>query len=151
MIPFPKVNMKYFLRQAATDIITMLTDPPSTTTPSLQAGDPIKNTLLQLATLLQRVENITDPKFIKPNKGPTPAPMFTKPNQDPAPAPMFAKPSKVPTPAPMFIQQEMQQFTNDTPIPPQRVQQSIPPQRMEHYIAKRKCFIKIKLYTTYNI
>ncbi len=36
----------------------MLTSPPSTTTPSLQAGDPTRNALLDIATSLNRVENI---------------------------------------------------------------------------------------------
>ena len=51
---FSKVKIEDFLRQAVNDIITILTDPPSTTTPSLQAGDPIRNGLLQLATLLKK-------------------------------------------------------------------------------------------------
>ena len=42
VIPYPEVKIDNFLRQAATDIIIILKTPPSTTTPSLQAGDTIK-------------------------------------------------------------------------------------------------------------
>ena len=79
VIPFPKVGIEDFLRQAENDIITILTDPPSTTTLKLQAGDPIRNGLLQLATLLKRVENITDTQSIKLREDPASAPKFTKP------------------------------------------------------------------------
>ena len=57
-VPFPKVTITDHLRQAATDIVTILTKPPSTTTPSLQAGDPIRNALLEIAQQLNRVEDI---------------------------------------------------------------------------------------------
>ena len=52
-IPFPKVKPEDFLRQAASDIISILTLPPSTTTPNLQAGDPVRNDLITLATKLK--------------------------------------------------------------------------------------------------
>ena len=42
VIPYPEVKLEHFLKQAASDIITILTTPPSTTTPSLQAGDTTK-------------------------------------------------------------------------------------------------------------
>ena len=80
------------------------------------------------------MKNITDPNSIKPSEDSS-APMFTKPSQDPAPAPMFTKPSEVPAPAPMFTRQNSQQFKNDNPVPPQRVQQYSPTQRVEQYIA----------------
>ena len=38
-IKFPEIHLDDFLKQAATDIIAILTSPPSTTTPSLHAGD----------------------------------------------------------------------------------------------------------------
>ena len=56
VVPFPDVKLTGFLRQAATDIIDILTLPLSTTTPSLQAGDPTRNELLGLATQLLLVE-----------------------------------------------------------------------------------------------
>ena len=57
-VPFPKVNLEDFLRQAASDIVSLLQNPPSTTTPSLQAGDSIQNALLQLATILHRTDDL---------------------------------------------------------------------------------------------
>ena len=59
-VPFPEIKLDDFLRQAASDIITILTQPPSTTTPSLQAGDPVRNALTTLATQLQRIEDIPE-------------------------------------------------------------------------------------------
>ena len=50
---FPQIKLKDFLKQAATDIIIILTQPPSATTPSLQAGDPVRNALLTSATQLK--------------------------------------------------------------------------------------------------
>ena len=84
------------------------------------------------------MENITDNQAIKPREDPTSTPKFTKPTQDPAPAPMFTKPSKVPTPAPTFTRQNKQQFTNNNPISPQRVQKYRPPQRVEKDIAPQR-------------
>ena len=49
-----------YVRQAATYIITILTNPPSTTAPSLQAGDPVQNALLQIAEKLQQAEPLPD-------------------------------------------------------------------------------------------
>ena len=60
-VPFPHVKVVDFLKQAATDIITILTSPPSTTTPSLEAGDPVRNALLTLATQLHRIDTIPEP------------------------------------------------------------------------------------------
>ena len=71
-IPFPKVNLDDFLRQAATDIITILTAPPSTTAPSLQAGDPTRNALLEISTVLNRAEklHVTSPptSYVPPQR-----------------------------------------------------------------------------------
>ena len=63
-VPFPQVKLVDFLKHAATDIITILTSPPSTTTPSLQAGDPVRNALLTLATQLNRIDKL--PALQKP-------------------------------------------------------------------------------------
>ena len=70
-IPFPKVNTDDFLRQSATDIIRLLTSPPSTTTISLQAGDDTRNGLLQLADLINRSEKIPDLIPLPPKPLPT--------------------------------------------------------------------------------
>ena len=51
-IPIPTINTDNFLTQAASDIITLLTCPPSNIPLTLQIGDSTKNGLLQLATLL---------------------------------------------------------------------------------------------------
>ena len=61
-IKFPKVDINDFLRQAATDIITLLTNPPPPLIPSLSAGDDSYNAILQLATILNRNE-IPDKTF----------------------------------------------------------------------------------------
>ena len=50
-VPFPKIKIEDFLRQAASDIFTILQHPPSTTVPSPQAGNTTQNSLLQLATI----------------------------------------------------------------------------------------------------
>ena len=55
VVDFPTVNIDSFLRQAATDIITLLTNPPTKTPlPSLEAGNSTRNAILQLATILGR-------------------------------------------------------------------------------------------------
>ena len=55
-IPFPTMTIDTFLRQAATDIVTLLKKPPNPSIPRLQAGDSTYTALQQLADLLQRVE-----------------------------------------------------------------------------------------------
>jgi hypothetical protein len=55
-VPFPEVKLEDFLKQVATDIITILASPPSTTTPTLQAGDAVHNALQNIATQLKRIE-----------------------------------------------------------------------------------------------
>ena len=60
-IPFPEVRIDDYLRQAAIDIIDILTNPPPTTLPTLQAGDETRNALLKIATQLKRVDSITVP------------------------------------------------------------------------------------------
>ena len=64
-----------FLCQAATDIIILLTDLPSTTTLNLQAGDTTKNALLELATILNRVTPLPSPSpLIQPSVLQQPSP-----------------------------------------------------------------------------
>ena len=57
-IPFPEIKLDDFLKQAATDIISILTNPPSLTTTSLQAGDKTRNALLEIATILHRADDL---------------------------------------------------------------------------------------------
>ena len=79
-IPFPKVTLTDFLKQATSDIVTILIQLPSTTTPYLEAEDPVHNALMTLATQLKRIDNIpTDtaalsipPRMPKPSLVPTP-------------------------------------------------------------------------------
>ena len=47
-------------KQAADNIVTILTQPP-TVTPSLQAGDPVRNALLDIATQLKQAQEILEP------------------------------------------------------------------------------------------
>ena len=51
-IAFPNVTVKDFIHQAATDLITLLTHPPPSTIPTLEAGDPTRNALLRIAHTL---------------------------------------------------------------------------------------------------
>ena len=55
----PKVYVDIFLRQAATDIITILTAPPSTTTIPLQSGNPIRNALFDITQILNRTNKLS--------------------------------------------------------------------------------------------
>ena len=47
-ITYSQINLDDFLRQAAGDIISILTQPPSSAVPTLQAGDKTKNALLEI-------------------------------------------------------------------------------------------------------
>ena len=46
-IVFPNVKIDDFLIQAATDIVSLFTNPPTNMIPSLQVGDSTQNALLQ--------------------------------------------------------------------------------------------------------
>ena len=61
--PFPKIKTIDFLHQAATDIVDILKNPPSTTPPSLASGDPVINELLTLATQLNNIDHIQENKY----------------------------------------------------------------------------------------
>ena len=58
-IPFPKVTLRDHLRQAATDIVTLLQHPPASTVPQLHEGEETQKALQQIATSLKR--NIDTP------------------------------------------------------------------------------------------
>ena len=60
-VPFLKVNLQDHLTQTAEYIITILTQPPNSTTPILREGGPILNALLDIAQQLKQVENILEP------------------------------------------------------------------------------------------
>ena len=55
-IPFPQVKLQNYLKQSASDIISMLAKPLSTTVPTLVAGDDTRNAILELASILKRVD-----------------------------------------------------------------------------------------------
>ena len=55
VIPFPEVIIADYLRQAASNIISTLTTPPSSTYPSLSVRDPVRHALLEIATRLKRI------------------------------------------------------------------------------------------------
>ena len=61
IIPFPQIKLADVLRRVATEIIFILTHPPSTVTPSLEVGDPVRNALLKLAIRLKRIGAIQEP------------------------------------------------------------------------------------------
>ena len=60
-IPFPKVKLKDHLKQAATGIVTLLTQPPSSTVLALKEGYPTRNDLLTLSQILNRAGNVPEP------------------------------------------------------------------------------------------
>ena len=60
-IPFPEVSLKDHLHQAAEDLVTILTKPPSPLVPSLREGDLVRNALLDIATQLRRVDQVNEP------------------------------------------------------------------------------------------
>ena len=71
-IPFPRVTLNDHLKQAASDIISILSKPPSSTVPSLMAGESTKNALLEIAKLLHRAEPIPDYSELPPDDNPPP-------------------------------------------------------------------------------
>ena len=46
--------------QAASNILTLPMKPPSITTPNLQAGGPVRNTLLELANQLGEIDTLPE-------------------------------------------------------------------------------------------
>ena len=73
-IPFPSVTLKEFLIQAASDIITILTQRKKPSIPSLEAGDPTRNALLQLAEQLKRIQLLPEPVHTVKDFNTAPAP-----------------------------------------------------------------------------
>jgi len=50
----PKLHMDDFIQQSLLDIVVLLTNPPPSTVPSLQAGNKICNVLLELTNILNQ-------------------------------------------------------------------------------------------------
>jgi len=69
------------LKKAATDLISILSHPPSLTIPSLKAGDPTRNALLQIAELLKRTDNIPELQIPKELDNNTPPRVKLTPKQ----------------------------------------------------------------------
>ena len=61
-IPFPEVTTEDFLKQAALDIVSILSNPPTSLPISLEAGDSTKNAILQTAEVLGTV--VSAPKLL---------------------------------------------------------------------------------------
>ena len=59
-IPFLQVNLNHYLKQTAGAILQLLTVLPSKATASLQAGNPVRNALLDIAEQLQQTQPIND-------------------------------------------------------------------------------------------
>ena len=55
-VKFPTVTSKYFLRQVAIDIISLLIKPPSLTTTIFSDGDTTRNALIQVSESLLGVQ-----------------------------------------------------------------------------------------------
>ena len=72
---FPEITTDDFLKQAATDIISILCKPPPSTVPSLEAGDTTKNALLKIAESLNRIKDYPTTLAIPPPPLSTPAPL----------------------------------------------------------------------------
>ena len=79
VITYPKVNIEDHLRQAATDIVRILTKPSISAAPTLQQGDPTRNALLELATILQRADKLPSLQVIEHDK---PLPRVKIPTED---------------------------------------------------------------------
>ena len=75
VIPYPKINLDDYLRQATDDIISILTNPPHHTTPTLKLGDKTKNALLKIAKIFHRDEPIP----LIPENNPPPRVDITSP------------------------------------------------------------------------
>ena len=71
MIPYPKVDLDDYLRQSATYTIAILTAISSTTMPTLKSGDQTRNALLDISTVLTRVDTLLTPVSLPPPKRPT--------------------------------------------------------------------------------
>ena len=71
VIPFPEIKLEDFLQQTATDIVTIVSAPPKNTLPTLKIGQEHQNALLELATILKRIEPLS--------KSSTPEPLQNSP------------------------------------------------------------------------
>ena len=114
VISFPKFNTDDLLRQVAEDSTSILTVTPTLITPSLEAGDLTRNSLLSIATILKRavilpvVLPTSSQDDTEISRGETPK----EPSLHPAPTPTqniqikpprVVIPTQTPTPAPIHV------------------------------------------------
>ena len=97
-IAFPQVKLDHLLRQAAKDVIRILTQPLSATSPSLQASDPFRNALITLADQLKRMDTIPQqkPSHVTPSpkvQPPTLLPHTSHPTASPRVSPPIIPPT----------------------------------------------------------
>ena len=78
-----KIALEDYLRQAGSDIIALLTNPPSSTVLDLKAGNSTYNALLQLATILKTAEDISYLPAIKHSSESSLLPRAAKSVQEP--------------------------------------------------------------------
>jgi hypothetical protein len=90
-VPFPKVTTDEYLRQAATDMLTLLEDKTANTIPSLTYGSNIINAYIQIAKILKRQ---TAPPRPAPPPPPVPAPPAAE-QRVLAPATTTTKPASI--------------------------------------------------------
>ena len=64
-VPFPTIKIDTFLRQAATDIVSLLKHPPNTTFPTLQQEDATYNAICKISDLLQRTDTSSTNEVIE--------------------------------------------------------------------------------------
>ena len=76
VVPFPEVKTDDFFKQAALDILYILTNPSSTTMINLEDGDTARNPLLKITQALKRITTIPDlPNTIEPSLHPSTVPI----------------------------------------------------------------------------
>ena len=103
VIPVPKVTTDDFLRQAATDIVTILTNPDTSTNFSLESGDTTHIALLKIAKTLHRAENL--PTSIPPTSI-TPALPRVQPNPIMPASPRVQLPKKQIPSSPLIVKDQ---------------------------------------------
>ena len=106
-IPFPRVTLEDHLKQAATDILAILSNPPSTTVPSLQAGDTTNQAIMEIAKLLKRAEQIPN----LPNSCEDSAPRVVHKPMNITPAPTKSGRHNIP-----FLEDEIETITPDEEV-----------------------------------
>ena len=115
-IPFPKVNLDDFLRQAAMDIITILSSPPTNNSQSLEVGDTTKNALLKIAQILHRAEDLPQLPCLQS------VPNVVKTNVASSKVQNAKNKHLQPTPSPRVLQKDthmVRDSTNQAKVPPQ--------------------------------